>query len=101
MAGRFGTARGDAYDAVFTALSHPARRRILMTLHFEGGSMTSGAIAGMFRSAWPTTTRHLAVLGAAGLVSRRARGRERTYVLERSRFELVRDWLAWFSKVPG
>ena len=101
MAVRAGTARGDAYDAVFTALAHPARRRILMTLYFEGGSMTSGAIAAIFRSAWPTTTRHLRVLVAAGLVRRQAQGRERTYRLERPRLELVRDWLAWFSKDPG
>jgi DNA-binding transcriptional ArsR family regulator len=29
---------------VFSALSHPARRRILMTLNLEGGSMTAGEL---------------------------------------------------------
>ena len=41
---------------MFTALAHPARRRILMTVHFHGGAMTAGEIADMFEHAWPTTT---------------------------------------------
>lgn len=88
----------DAYEAVFTALAHPARRRILMTLYFEGGSMTAGAIANMFASAWPTTTRHIRLLQAAGLVRLEQQGRNRIYHLDRRRLELVRDWLAWFFK---
>jgi len=60
--------RMDAYEAVFTALAHPARRRILLTLNFEGGSMTAGDIADMFEHAWPTTTRHIQVLESAGLL---------------------------------
>ena len=41
-------ALADAYEAIFEALSHPARRHILMTLNFEGGEMSAGAIAGLF-----------------------------------------------------
>ena len=88
----------DAYEAVFTALAHPVRRRILMTINFEGGSMTAGAIAGMFEHKWPTTTRHLHVLEAAGLLAEKRNGRNRVYHINRSRLELLRDWLAWFSK---
>src|SRR5262249_60201469 len=58
----------DAYEAVFTALAHPVRRRILLTVYFKGGSMTAGEIASMFEQAWPTTTRHLQVLESAGLL---------------------------------
>ena len=61
-------AKMDAYEAVFTALAHPVRRRILVTLHVEGGSMTAGEIAAMFAHAWPTTTGHLRVLESAGLL---------------------------------
>ena len=93
-------ARMDAYEAVFTALAHPVRRRILHTLNFEGGSMTAGAIAAMFEHAWPTTTRHLKVLEAAGLMHHERLGRSRVYQLDRRRLELARDWLAWFSKDP-
>jgi DNA-binding transcriptional ArsR family regulator len=94
------TARLDAYEAVFTALAHPVRRRILVTLHFQGGSMTAGEIAGMFDHAWPTTTGHIQALEGAGLLHHDRQGRKRVYHLDRGRLELVRDWLAWFSKDP-
>ena len=90
----------DAYEAVFTALAHPVRRRILVTLHFQGGSMTAGEIASMFEHAWPTTTGHIQALEAAGLLHHDRQGRTRIYHLNRRRLELVRDWLAWFSKDP-
>ena len=45
----------------------------------RGGEMTSGEIAEQFSTAWSTTTRHLAVLRDAGLVSVHKRGRERVY----------------------
>jgi DNA-binding transcriptional ArsR family regulator len=92
--------RQDAYDAVFTALAHPVRRRILITVYFNGGSMTAGQIAKTFEHAWPTTTRHLQVLEAAGLLQHKRQGRSRLYRINRRRLELVRDWLAWFSRVP-
>jgi len=89
-------AKMDAYEAVFSALAHPARRRILLTLNFEGGSMTAGEIADIFEHAWPTTTRHIQVLESAGLLSHEQQGRIRIYHINRRRLELVRDWLAWF-----
>ena len=52
-------ARRDAYKDVFGALAHPARRRVLLTVYFNGGAMTAGEIAAMFAHAWQTTTRHL------------------------------------------
>ncbi|HZM86367.1 MAG TPA: metalloregulator ArsR/SmtB family transcription factor [Blastocatellia bacterium] len=100
VAGREPKARMDAYEVVFTALAHPARRRILLTLNFEGGSMTAGEIANVFEHAWPTTTRHIQVLESAGLLYHDQQGRNRVYHINRQRLELVRDWLAWFSKDP-
>jgi DNA-binding transcriptional ArsR family regulator len=99
-AGRDSPARRDAYEAVFGALAHPARRRVLLTLHFHGGAMTAGEIAAVFAHAWQTTTRHLQVLEAAGLLSHEKKGRTRIYRIEKKRLELVRDWLAWFSRAP-
>ena len=90
----------DAYEAIFTALAHPARRRILITMHFNRGEMTAGEIASVFEHAWQTTTRHLQVLEAAGLLTHERRGRLRVYRLERKRLEMVRDWVAWFSARP-
>lgn len=90
----------DSYEAAFTALAHPARRRILLTVHFQGGSMTAGEIAAVFEHAWPTTTRHLQVLESASLLHHERQGRTRVYRIDRSRLELVRDWLDWFTKDP-
>lgn len=90
----------DAYEAMFTALAHAARRRILISLNFAGGEMSAGAIAGLFAHAWPTTTRHLQALEAAGIVTHERRGRARLYRLDRSRLALARDWLGWFERDP-
>lgn len=89
--------RVDAYELVFAALAHAARRRVLLTIYFNGGSMTAGEIAAIFEHAWQTTTRHLRVLERAGLLTHEKRGRTRIYRIQRTRLELVRDWLAHFS----
>jgi DNA-binding transcriptional ArsR family regulator len=93
-------ARMDAYEAVFTALAHPARRRILLTMNFKGGMMSAGDIAEIFEHAWPTTTRHLKVLESARLVKQERRGRSRIYAIDRRRLDVVREWLEWFHKTP-
>jgi DNA-binding transcriptional ArsR family regulator len=90
----------DAYELVFSALAHAARRRVLLTIFFNGGSMTAGDIAAIFEHAWQTTTRHLQVLEAAGLLTHEKRGRMRIYRIQQKRLELVRDWLAHFSSKP-
>ena len=59
---------------------------------------SAGEIAGIFDQAWQTTTRHLRVLETAGLLSQEKQGRMRIYRIQRKRLELVRDWLAHFSK---
>jgi DNA-binding transcriptional ArsR family regulator len=88
----------DAYESVFGALAHAARRRVLLTIYFNGGTMTAGEIAAIFEHAWQTTTRHLQVLEAAGLLTHERQGRMRIYRIQRKRLELVKDWLAHFSK---
>jgi DNA-binding transcriptional ArsR family regulator len=88
-------------DAVFAALDHPARRQIVMTVHFWGGSMTAGEIAGRFGHAWPTTTRHLHVLTKARLLSVERVGRTRIYRLNRARLKVVADWLGWFESTAA
>jgi DNA-binding transcriptional ArsR family regulator len=87
-----------ALEAVFGALAHAARRQMLLTVHFRGGSMTAGEIAGRFAHAWPTTTRHLRVLEDAGLLSHEKVGRTRVYRVDRARLDIVREWLAWFDR---
>jgi DNA-binding transcriptional ArsR family regulator len=93
--------RLEALEAVFAALAHPARRQILLTVHFRGGSMTAGEIAGRFAHAWPTTTRHLRVLEAAGLLEHKRVGRTRVYEIDRARLEVISEWLRWFGDRGG
>ena len=84
-------------ELVFAALAHEQRRHILLTLRFRGGQLSAGAIADRFACSWPTTSRHLAVLQQAGLVSVAKQGRERIYKLEVERLLAVTgDWFAWF-----
>ena len=77
---------------VLTALANDGRRRILRVITARGGEMTSGDIAEQFSTAWSTTTRHLAVLREAGLVSSRSRGRERCIALTSRSANRRSDW---------
>lgn len=86
-------------ESVFAALSNASRRHILLVLHFRGGEMTAGDIAARFACRWPTTTRHLRVLEAAGLVQVEKRGRERVYRLASKRLlGVTSSWLKSFQK---
>src|ERR1700687_3501694 len=82
-------------ELVFGALSHEVRRHIVQLLSHLGGELPSGYLAKRFAHSWPTTTRHLHVLEAAGLVSVRREGRNCVYRLERHRLrQVVGGWLA-------
>jgi DNA-binding transcriptional ArsR family regulator len=82
-------------EAVFFALSHEARRHIVLLLGHTGGELPSGYLAQRFAHSWPTTTRHLRVLEDAGIVHVRRRGRSSFYTLDRERVQRVLgSWLA-------
>lgn len=83
---------------MFSALSHRARRQILMTLWFRGGTMSAGDIAQRFEHAWPTTTRHLRVLEDAALVTHAQQGRARIYRINIDKLHVLREWLGWFER---
>lgn len=88
-----GLADLDRLDAVFAALSHRTRRAILVTLLANGGSQTSGKIAGRMDNSWQTTSRHLRQLEEAGLISVGLQGRERIYTLDSSfMLEVLDHW---------
>lgn len=88
-------------DTVLRAVAHASRRHVLVVLHARGGRMTAGEIARRFSCAWPTTTRHLRVLQAAGLVRVEREGREWQYVLEADRLRrVVGGWLRSFDAGP-
>ncbi len=79
----------------FQALSDPTRREILDLLRH--GSRTSGEIAERFDSAWPTVSRHLAVLKDAGLVNAEREGQFIRYELNTTVFQDVLERVAAWS----
>jgi DNA-binding transcriptional ArsR family regulator len=82
-------------EAVFAALAHDVRRHIVQLLSHLGGELPSGYLAQRFAHSWPTTTRHLRVLEAAGIVEVRRVGRSSFYRLDRDRLRrIVGGWLA-------
>ena len=81
-------------NAAFRALADPTRREILRVL--AGGSRTSGEIAELFESSWPTVSRHLAVLRDSGLVLAQRSGQEIHYELNTSVFQdLLHHLMDW------
>jgi ArsR family transcriptional regulator len=85
-------------DAAFKALSDPTRRDILRLL--RDGPRTSGEIAQHFDAAWPTISRHLAVLRDARLVLSTRMGQQIVYELNISVFQDVVEHL-WSWMRPG
>ena len=83
-------------NAVFRALADETRRQILEVL--RAGPRTSGEIADQFRSSWPTISRHLAVLRAAGLVVTEREGQSIYYELNTSVFQDVIQHLVGWMK---
>ena len=65
--------------AAYKALADPTRRRILKLL--RDGDLPAGVIAEQFPISWPSVSRHLAILTAAGLVHPTRRGQQRVYSL--------------------
>lgn len=59
--------------------------------------MAAGDIAARFAHAWPTTTRHLNIIAAAGLVRRTRKGKSVTYEVDPTRLDLVKEWLIYFD----
>jgi ArsR family transcriptional regulator, arsenate/arsenite/antimonite-responsive transcriptional repressor len=68
-----------AVDLVFRAVSDRTRLRILALLH--GGEMCVGDLVTILRVAQPSTSRHLAYLRRAGLVTVRKCGLWKFYAL--------------------
>jgi DNA-binding transcriptional ArsR family regulator len=89
-------ARRQPPNAVFRALADDTRRQILDFL--RAGPRTSGEIADQFQSAWPTISRHLAVLRAGGLVVTERKGQAIYYELNTSVFQdLIQHLVGWMK----
>lgn len=97
MAKPAGVAELEVADAVFAALAHPARRQILLSVHYRG-ACNAGEIANRFECSWPTTSRHLATLVKAGLLEVSKSGRERRYTANNHVLgDVLRTWAGYFD----
>jgi DNA-binding transcriptional ArsR family regulator len=79
-------------DAVFGALSHPARRAMIERL--SEGRATVTQIAEQFPESLNTVSRHLKVLESAGLVERSVEGREHHLTLNLAHLMEALQWAA-------
>lgn len=80
----------------FVALGEPSRLRIVELL--RAGPSSVGEIAEALGIRQPQVSKHLKVLGEAGLVAGEARARRRIYHLRAQRFEEIADWVGSFEK---
>ncbi len=77
---------------VFHAIADGTRRKLLDLL--AGGERPVRDLVAQFEVSFAAVSQHLAVLRAAGLVSRRREGRRQIYRAEPAALAEVRDWLA-------
>ncbi|MEM7446556.1 MAG: metalloregulator ArsR/SmtB family transcription factor [Pseudomonadota bacterium] len=76
------------------ALGNPLRRKIMELLAAKPHNV--GELAQLLPVSRPAVSKHLQVLGEAGLVTHRASGASNVYSLEAAGFENARNWLDGF-----
>jgi DNA-binding transcriptional ArsR family regulator len=82
---------------VFKALADPTRREIVQLLRKK--PLSSGEIAEKFPSAWPTISRHLAVLRDADVITAERNGNSIKYELNATVLqELIAQIFDWTKK---
>jgi DNA-binding transcriptional ArsR family regulator len=85
-------------DQVFTALADPHRRALLDRLRVRDGQTLSDLCERMPMSR-QAVTKHLRVLGDAGLVQVRREGRTRVHSLDPAPLRDVSDWLWAYAEL--
>ena len=83
-------------DATFAALADPTRRAILAMLLEDDMAVTD--VAAPFGISLAAVSKHLAVLAAAGLISREQRGRVRWCRLEPDSLRAASVWMQGFGQ---
>ena len=79
-------------DLTFAALAHPTRRAILTRLATEGSASVSD-LAEPFDVSLMAISKHLKVMGEAGLIRREKDGRVRRCSFDPSSIEIASDWI--------
>jgi ArsR family transcriptional regulator len=82
--------------SAYRALGDPTRREILRLL--REGDLRAGDLATRFEISWPSVSRHLKVLEAAGLVSSARRGGNIIYSLQTS---VLKDIVTELADMAG
>lgn len=80
-------------SAIFSALSDPTRRRILVRLS-NGSEDPVTALAKPFRMSLPAVSRHLRVLERARLIDRRRQGRIHLIRARPAALKPAQEWIA-------
>lgn len=81
-------------DDIFKAIADPTRREIVTMLAAQPRPVHE--IAARFAMSRPAVSKHLKVLGDAGLVRLRREGRENLYTLDEQALDEVVNWLSGF-----
>lgn len=87
----------DQLSKVFSALSDPTRRGILLRL--GDGSATVSELAEPFPISLPAVSRHLKVLERAGLISRDRRAQRRTSTLQAEPLKAATTWIEHLARI--
>jgi DNA-binding transcriptional ArsR family regulator len=86
----------DQLSQVFAALSDPTRRDIVARL--SAGDATVGELAAPYDVSLQAVSKHLKVLGDAGLVSRGKEAQRRPCHLEAEVFDLMTKWIERYRR---
>jgi DNA-binding transcriptional ArsR family regulator len=89
-------ARTSKLDAVFAALSDPARRAIVERL--VQGDANVGTVSKPLRLKPSSVSKHLKVLEKAGIIERRLVGREHWLKVNPEVWRDASDWMARYSQ---
>jgi DNA-binding transcriptional ArsR family regulator len=84
-------------DATFHALADPTRREMLAQLLL--GERSIGALAEPFAMSFAGASKHVKVLEAAGLVSRRREGRMQICRIEAAPLAEANEWLSQWARL--
>lgn len=89
--------QSERLDATFAALADPTRRAILARL--ATGEASVNELAEPFDMSQPAISKHLKVLGRAGLISMDIDGQRRPRRLEPKRLEEAVDWIERYREI--
>lgn len=87
----------DQLDAAFAALSDPTRRDLVARLAI--GDATVGELAAPYDMTIQAISKHLNVLAAAGLVTKRPQAQRRLVHLEADALRRLTDWVEHYAQL--